>query len=79
VIVFATARVALDILDAQVTQSGSTQQVDKPAPEQSTQPPDISSIPREAMFHYARANSFRVLTRQLRCDLLDEALYAALN
>lgn len=69
----------IGVSDAQTTQKGVEEDSRSATPNQVAQPSALSSLPTEAIFLYGRANFFRVLTKQLKCDQMDGALFKATN
>jgi hypothetical protein len=70
---------AIGVADAQTTQKGVQENNTPATPNQAAQPAALSSLPTNAIFLYGRANYFRALTRQLKCDLMDGPLFKATN
>jgi len=70
---------AIGVADAQTTQKGVQEDSKLATPNQAAQPAALSSLPTNAIFLYGRANFFRALTGQLKCDLMDGPLFKATN
>jgi hypothetical protein len=77
--VLVAAASAIGVADAQTTQRGVKENSNLATPDQAAQPAALSSLPTEAIFLYGRANFFRALTKQLKCDLMDGPLFKTTN
>lgn len=70
---------AIGVADTQTTQKGAQEDSKLSTPNQAAQPAALNSLPTDAIFLYGRANFFRALTKQLKCDLMDGPLFKATN
>jgi hypothetical protein len=65
--------------EAQIAQASIQGNSPPTTSNQAAQSPALSSLPTQAIFLYGRANFFKALTKQLKCDEMDGALFRATN